>query len=243
MYRVTARAHGWKPIEVPLDAAWGLDAKAMVRAIEFAYPNVIYVASPNNPTGNRVNEQALRAVIAAAPNALVVVDEAYVDYAGPSLRALRAEFPNVAVLRTLSKVGLAALRVGWLEADSSVVRELDKVRQPFNVSASSQAAATAVLRDAWADVSAHVAQIVVERKRVGDAIDALAGFVVTPSAANFVWVKTPNASVDIFERLARAGILVRSFHASGGRLATQLRITIGTAAENDELLEVLRRCA
>jgi histidinol-phosphate aminotransferase len=243
MYRVTARAHGWKPIEVPLDAAWDLDAKAMVRAIEFARPNVIYVASPNNPTGNRVNEQSLRTVIAAAPTALFVLDEAYVDYAGPSLRTLRTEMPNVAVLRTLSKVGLAALRVGWLEADPSVVGELDKVRQPFNVSASSQVAATAVLRDAWPDVAEHVAKVVAERERVSAAIAAMGRFTVTPSAANFVWVETPNAAVEVYEHLARAGILVRSFHASGGRLATQLRITIGTPAENDALLEGLRTCA
>jgi histidinol-phosphate aminotransferase len=242
MYRVTARGHGWKAIEVPLDPSWDLDANAMTRAIEFAYPNVIYVATPNNPTGNRVGEQALRAVISAAPKALVVVDEAYVDYAGPSLRTLRAEFSNVAVLRTLSKVGLAALRVGWLEADPSVVREIDKVRQPFNVSATSQAAAGAVLRDAWPDVSAHVARVVLERDRVSREIGALGGFVVTPSAANFVWVKTPRAAVEIYERLAAGGILVRSFHASGGRLANQLRITIGTRSQNDELLEALRTC-
>ncbi len=190
-----------------------------------------------------MSEQALRAVIAAAPKALVVIDEAYVDYADASLRRLRAEFPNVAILRTLSKVGLAALRVGWLEADSSVVGEIDKVRQPFNVSATSQAAATAVLREAWGGVSAHVAQVVAERERISREIAGLDGFVVTPSAANFVWVKTPRPSGEIYERLATDGILVRSFHASGGRLATQLRITIGTRTENDELLEALRTCA
>jgi len=242
MYRVTARGHGWKAIEVPLDAAWDLDVKSMIRAIEFGSPNVIYVASPNNPTGNRVSEASLRGVIAAAPTALVVLDEAYVDYAGPSLRAMRAEMPNLAVLRTLSKVGLAALRVGWLEADPSVVGALDKVRQPFNVSASSQAIATAVLRDAGGEISAHVASIIAERERVSGEIAAMGRFTVTPSAANFVWVKTPNPAVDVFEHLARAGILVRSFHASGGRLATQLRITIGTPRENDELLEALRSC-
>jgi histidinol-phosphate aminotransferase len=242
MYRVTARAHGWKPIEVPLDATWDLDATAMKRAIEFAYPNVIYVASPNNPTGNRVSEAALRAVIAAAPNALVVLDEAYVDYAGPSLRSLRAEFANVAVLRTLSKVGLAALRIGWLEADPSVVREIDKVRQPFNVSATSQAAATAVLREAWADVAAHVSEVVAERERVRREMASFDAFVVAPSAANFLWVKTRRAAVEIYEELAAAGILVRSFHASGGRLANQLRVTVGSRAENDALLEALRAC-
>ncbi|HEX3344957.1 MAG TPA: histidinol-phosphate transaminase [Polyangiaceae bacterium] len=243
MYRVTAKAHGLKPVEVPLDAAWDLDVGSMKRAIEMMPPNVVFLASPNNPTGNRMSDERLEAVLDAAGDALVVLDEAYVDYAGESRRGWRAKHPRLAILRTLSKVGLAALRIGWLEADEGLVREIDKARQPFNVSATSQAAAAGVLTDAWDEVRAHVEGVVRERERVARAIGSLEGFSVVPSAANFVWVGTPRPAADVHAALLARGVLVRSFHAAGGRLANRLRVTIGTAAENDALLEALRAVA
>jgi histidinol-phosphate aminotransferase len=240
MYRVTARGHGWKPLEVPLDAAWDLDAAGMKRALAFMPPNIVYIASPNNPTGNRVSTDRLEAICDAAPDALVVLDEAYVDYAeGGSLRALRDRHPNLGVLRTLSKVGLAALRVGWLEAEPALIRELDKVRQPFNLSATSQAAARAVLDDAWEHVTAATARVVAERARVTAALSALQGVEVTPSDANFLWVKVPRPAEEVHAALAARGVLVRSFHATGGRLARQLRITIGRPEENARMLAAL----
>jgi histidinol-phosphate aminotransferase len=239
MYRVTSRGHGHKVIEVPLDASWDLDVGGMRRAIELARPSVVFVASPNNPTGNRMSEDRVEALLAAAGDALVVLDEAYVDYAGPSLRTSRARHERLAILRTLSKLGLAALRVGWLEADEGLVREVDKVRQPFNVSATSQAAAAAVLAEAWGEVTAHVARVVAERERLAAAVRAMPGFSVTESAANFLWVETPGPAAATYESLLARGVLVRSFHASGGRLARRLRVTVGTPAENDAFLEAL----
>lgn len=242
MYRVSARGHGHKPVEVPLDAQWDLDVPMMKRAIEMMHPNVVFVASPNNPTGNRMTDASLREVVGASSGVFTIVDEAYVDYATEgSLRGWRDEHPNLGILRTVSKIGLAALRVGWLEADAALVAELDKVRQPFNLSATSQAAAAAVLEDAWDDVQRDVARIVRARAQLTNAISEIDGFFVTPSAANFLWVKTPGSAQAIFEALVKDGILVRSFHASGGRLGTQLRITIGTDAENDALVTALRR--
>jgi len=239
MFRVTARAHGHKVIEVPLDASWDLDVGGMRRAIEMSRPSVVFVASPNNPTGNRMSDDRVEALLAAAGDALVVLDEAYVDYAGPSMRAWRARHERLAILRTLSKLGLAALRVGWLEADEGLVRQLDKVRQPFNVSATSQAVAAAVLAEAWGEVTAHVARVVGERDRLAAAVSAMPGFSVTESAANFLWVETPGPAAATYESLRARGVLVRSFHASGGRLARRLRVTVGTSAENDAFLEAL----
>jgi len=236
MYRITARAHGIKCVEVPLDAGWDLDAGATCRAIEMMRPNLVFLASPNNPTGNALAEDRIRQVARAAAGALVVVDEAYGDYAPSSLRRLRREHDNVAILRTVSKLGLAALRVGWLEADAALVRELDKARQPFNVSATSQAAVAAVLDRAWPSIEAHVAGVVRERERVSAALSAMDGVVVTPSAANFVWLKAPRPAGEVLDALAARGVLVRSFHAAGGRLAQQLRVTIGTAEECDAFL-------
>jgi histidinol-phosphate aminotransferase len=244
MYRVTARGHGMKPVEVPLDASWDLDVRTMKTAITMMQPSVVFVASPNNPTGNRVSEDRLADIVGAtapgAAGAFTVVDEAYVDYCGGSLRPWRDTHGHLGILRTLSKIGLAALRIGWLEADEGLVREIDKVRQPFNVSATSQVAAAAVLESAWEDVRADVLGVTERRDALARAIGELDGFGVTPSAANFLWVRTPISAEAAFEALARKGILVRSFHKSGGRLKDQLRITIGTDAEHDRLLAALR---
>lgn len=287
MYKITARGHGSKPVEVPLDADWDLDVSMMRRALQIMEPTVIYVASPNNPTGNVMARDRLEKVIelstsvgglaqlaaggqgpaggggqgrAGGPDvstmvsakpkddpglpkeaAFFVLDEAYVDYAGEnaSQRDLRARHPHMGVMRTISKVGLAALRVGWLEADPALVNEIDKTRQPFNVSATSQAAAAAVLEDAWGAVQAEVARVVGARERLARAIGAIDGFAVTPSGANFLWVKTPGSAADVHAHLVNEKILVRSFHTSGGRLATQLRITVGTDAQNDRLVTAL----
>lgn len=240
MYKATARGHGWKPVEVPLDAGWDLDLGMTKRAVEMMKPNVVFLASPNNPTGNVMSADRVRGVLEAAPSSLVVVDEAYVDYAPASVRGWRADHANLAVLRTVSKIGLAALRVGWLEADAPLVAELDKVRQPFNVSATSQAAAAAVLEEAWDDVVADVKKTVAARAAVAAELAKLESFVVTPSGANFLWVKTPGPASEVWESLVKQGVLVRSFHAAGGRLTSQLRITIGTDAENEALVSALR---
>lgn len=242
MYRVTARGHGVKPVEVPLDASWDLDVSMMKRAIEMMRPNIVFIASPNNPTGNVMSPRRLRDVITAASGALCVVDEAYVDYAKEgSVRGFRDDYPNLAILRTVSKVGLAALRVGWLEANASLVDEIDKVRQPFNVSATSQAAVAAVLEDAWDEVQADVARVVRARDELTRSLAEMKDVIVTPSGANFVWVKLPVPSETVHASLVRDGVLVRSFHASGGRLASQLRVTVGTDAENEALLAAMRR--
>lgn len=240
MYRVTARVHGYTPIEVPLDANWDLDVDAILRAIEMTRPNVIFIASPNNPTGNRMRDNRLGTILESTRDSLVVLDEAYVDYAGASLRHWRARFPNLAVMRTLSKVGFAALRVGWLEGDEGLIREIDKARQPFNVSATSLAAAAAVLSDAWDEVRAHVDGIIRERERVISALGELPGVEVSPTDANFLWLGTPRPAGVIHAALVERGVLVRSFHGAGGRLANRLRVTIGAQDENDSFLGALR---
>jgi histidinol-phosphate aminotransferase len=241
MYRATARGHGQKPVEVPLDASWDLDAGMMTRAIEMMRPNVVFVASPNNPTGNRMSDDRMAAVLDAAKESFFIADEAYVDYAPASLRSWRTRYPQLGVLRTLSKIGLAALRVGWLEADEALVGEIDKVRQPFNLSATSQAAAAAVLEDAWDDVQKDVDRIVRARAELASAVAEIDGCSVTPSAANFVWVKTRKPAEEVSGGLVKDGVLVRSFHASGGRMANQLRVTIGSDAENETFVAALKR--
>ena len=240
MYRIAARAHGVRPVEVPLDSSWDLDVRAMARAVEVVQPSVVFLASPNNPTGNRLSDDRVQSLLAVAGDALVVIDEAYVDFAGESRRSWRERFPRLGIMRTLSKVGLAALRVGWLEADAALVGEVDKARAPFNVSATSQAIAADVLSEAWPEIEANVRAIVSERERVASEVRALGGYDVAPSAANFLWIGTPQPAAAVSAELLARGVLVRSFHAAGGRLANRVRVTTGARADNDRFLEALR---
>jgi histidinol-phosphate aminotransferase len=186
-----------------------------------------------------MSDDRVRAILSSAPDALVIVDEAYIDYAGESLRSWRERYPNLGILRTLSKIGLASQRVGWLEIDAGLAREIDKVRQPYNLNATSQAVASAVIAEAWDSVRAHVDVVIAERDRVARAIAPLIGFDVAPSHANFLWVGTSRPAQEVYLALVERGILVRSFHKAGGRLANRLRITIGAPDENDALIEAL----
>ncbi len=238
MYRMSARARGIKTIEVPLDASWDLDVAGIKRAIEFARPNIIFIATPNNPTGGAMSEERLRAVIEAAPEALVVLDEAYVAFAQKSAAHLRQAYPNVALLGTLSKIGFASLRVGWMVGPAELVREIDKVRQPYNLSIPQQRGATFVLRELGAEIERVKAFVIAERERIARELRQM-GFDVAPSEANFLWIETPHPADEVHQGLASKGVLVRSFGARGGRLSRRLRITVGLAHENDRLLEAL----
>ncbi|WP_434048628.1 MULTISPECIES: histidinol-phosphate transaminase [Sorangium] len=242
MYKLSARARGMRAVEVPLDAGWDLDVAALARAVAFARPNVVFIASPNNPTGALMSEDRIEAVIAAAKDALVIVDEAYIDFAPRDQLALWRRHPNVAVLRTLSKIGLASLRVGWLIGARELVAELDKVRQPYNIPVPSQRAATFALRELDGELRHVAATVTAERARLARGLTDL-GLSVAPSHANFLWVGTRRPAGEVFGALAARGVLVRSFHAAGGRLAHRLRITVGLREENDRLLAEIAACA
>ena len=242
MYKQSARVRGFKVIDVPLDAAYDLDADAMIRGIAFARPNVIFIASPNSPTSALLARDRIESVIEAAHDALVVIDEAYIDFAPRSQQDLRSRYPNVAILRTLSKIGFAALRVGWMIGPAGLVREIDKVRQPYNIPAPSQRGATFVLRSMGAEINRVRELVVAERGRLTRGLREL-GFGVADSDANFLWVEAKSSAGELAAALAARGVSVKSFHATGGRLARRLRITVGAPDENDRLLAELARCA
>jgi histidinol-phosphate aminotransferase len=241
MYRLSARARGFKVIEVPLDDAWDLDVRGMVRAVEFAQPNIVFIASPNNPTSRLMSLDRLEAFLAATPGPLVVLDEAYVDFAPRNQRALREKYPNVALLGTLSKVGFAALRVGWMIGPPELVSEVDKVRQPYNLPVPSQRGATYVLQHLRDEMTRMAGVVKAERDRLATALTGL-GFDVTPSDANFLWIAAKGPAEAVAQGLSARGVLIKSFHASGGRLARRVRITVGLAQENDRLLDEIARC-
>ncbi len=239
MYRLSARVRGQRVVEVPLDSDWDLAVDSMLTAIEMSEPNVVFIASPNNPTGTMMSRDRLEAVIRAARNSLVVVDEAYVDYADRTQLDLLQSYENVAILRTLSKVGFAALRVGWLVAKSSLIAELDKARLPYNLPSVSQALASFVLTDLRAELDSTIDAVQRERARVEAALLKLPGTLVAPSQANFLWLSLAGSAEETYEALKKHSVLVRSFHGRGGRLERCLRVTIGTPEQNDRFLDAL----
>jgi len=241
MYRITALAHGLEPVEVPLRPDFSLDVPAMQAAIAAHRPSLVFLATPNNPTGNTFTDDAIRAVIASASESLVVIDEAYAAFAGRSLSAWCDDHPNVALLGTLSKIGLAAIRLGWARLPAALAAEVEKARQPFNVNALSQAVAALALGPLAPEFDAHVAAIVAERARLGRALAALPAVHVSPSDANFFLLRFDADPGPLVARLAAEGIAVRYFAGHGAALERCVRVTVGTPTENDALLAALTR--
>jgi histidinol-phosphate aminotransferase len=239
MYRMSARSRGLRVLEVPLDASWDLALDGLKSAIAMSSPSVVFIASPNNPTGNLMSRERLEALIEQAPRALVVIDEAYIAYSDRDQLDLYRRFENVAILRTLSKVGFAAFRLGFLLARPQIVAELDKVRLPYNVPAATQRVAELAFTELAPEVRRITREVTAERARVAARLQQLPGIELTPSQANFLWLRCQKPAAELYEGLKQRGILVRSFHARGGRLAHQLRVTIGTSSENDELCQAL----
>jgi histidinol-phosphate aminotransferase len=240
MYRMSALYAGMRCVGVPLAADFALDVDAMLAAIARERPALVFLASPNNPTGNRFATADVERILRAAPG-LVVVDEAYVAFAAGSLLSRIGEFPNLLVLRTVSKVGMAALRLGYAVAAPEWIAELNKVRQPYNLNALTQAAAPVLLAEAGL-LDAQIAAIVAERTRLAAALAARSDVRTFPSEANFVLARVPDAPAWC-ARLREAGILVKSMHGGHPLLAQCLRITVGTPAENDALLAALETIA
>ena len=239
MYRLNAQFANLRYVGVPLRADFSLDADTTLAAIERERPSLIWLAYPNNPTGNRFARDAVERIIRAAPG-LVVVDEAYYAFADDSFLAQALAFPNLVVVRTVSKIGLAGLRLGYAVAHPAWIAELDKVRPPYNVNSLTQAALPVILDHAEA-LAAQAALIRAERNRLAAALAARPGIEVFPTETNFVLARVGDAPA-CHARLLAAGILVKSLHGYHPLTAHCLRITVGTPAENDALLAAISRC-
>jgi histidinol-phosphate aminotransferase len=235
-YPILTRSAGATPVEVPLTADLHHDLPAMLAAIT-ERTRVIFICTPNNPTGTVVGHEELRAFIAQVPSRiLVVVDEAYVHFQDDPAAArgldLFREFENVAVLHTFSKAyGLAGLRLGYTIAREDVQDGLRKVAMPFAVTDIAQAAGVASL-EAEAELQARVDILIAERARVTEALTA-AGWPVTPSQANFVWLQLGNETDAVQQQLASGGIIARPFSGTG------IRITVADPEANDALIAAL----
>ena len=236
MYGMYALFCGLRYVGVPLRADFSLDESAFLAAMAEHRPAVVFIAYPNNPSGNLFTDEAVARIIAAAPG-LVVVDEAYHAFAGRSFMTRLADFPNLVVLRTVSKLGLAGIRLGFAVARPEWIREFDKVRAPYNVGVLTQAVGERVL--AHGDVlDGQARSIVAERERLAARLKALPGVTSFPSDANFILVRVLDAA-RVFEELKRRGVLVKNLHGSHALLAQCLRLTIGTPEENETLFAAL----
>jgi histidinol-phosphate aminotransferase len=228
-YRLAATARGVPIVEVPTGPRFELDEAAFERAIATHRPSVVFLALPNNPTGTLWRMELALELAARHRDTVIVSDEAYVAYSGRSSLPALAQHPNLVVMRTLSKIGMAGVRVGFTISAPAIAAVLEKVRPPYNVSALDQRAATYLVREAADWCAARAAEVVAARDRL--AIELAAFGDVFDSAANLLLVRF--AKPGVWQGLADRGIATRSFGA--GPLADCLRITIGTPAENAAL--------
>jgi histidinol-phosphate aminotransferase len=234
MYSMNAIFTGMKAVAVPLREDYSFDARAFIERMHLERPALVFLAYPNNPTGVLYPEEEVVQVIRACPG-LVVLDEAYHVFARKTFMPRLAEFTNLVVVRTVSKLGLAGIRLGYMAGRPEWIREFNKVRQAYNVNVLTQAAALFLLERL--DVrEEQAARIRAARAGLGEAIAALPGVRVFPSQANFFLVRVPDADAT-YEALRRQGVLVRNLNPG---LKHCLRINVGTPDENRILLTALR---
>lgn len=240
MYEMSARHLHLRFVGVPLKATdFELDEAAMLAAIRQHQPALIYLSYPNNPTGNLWDAAAIERIVAAAPG-LVVMDEAYQPFASGDSLALMARHPHVLVMRTMSKFGLAGVRIGYLCGARELVEQVEKLRPPFNVSVLNAEAALFALEHA--DVyAAQAAELRQQRERIFTALLALPGIAPWPSQGNMILARVQDAAAT-FAALQRRGVLIKNVSAMHPLLANCLRITVGTPAENTLLLQALQAC-
>lgn len=239
MYRMIAEFVGMDYVGVPLSEDFALDMSVMLSAIEQHQPAVIFLAYPNNPTGNLFALDDVKAIIEAAPG-LVIVDEAYAAFASDTFMQALGEYDNLLVMRTVSKMGLAGLRLGLLAGPAEWLSEIDKVRLPYNINILTQVSAEFAL-DNQDVLDLQTADIRRDRGILFDALAVIDGIEPYPSEANFILFKTPAGKADaIFEGLKARNVLIKNLNKAGGALVDCLRVTVGTPDENIAFIDALK---
>ena len=238
MYDITSRALAQNVVAVPLDEDFDLDADLMLKKARERKAKVIFLACPNNPTGNRFSDSAIRKILEHA-DAAVVIDEAYYSFSGKTWLPLLKKHPNMIILRTLSKIGFAGLRLGVLTASQNIVDELNKIRLPYNINSLSQAVGVTALghRDV---IECQISLLISERERLYNAMFKLPGVTAYPSETNFIMIRTAADASRIHQKLKRAGILIKNLNKPGP-LKNCLRVTIGTPEENRDFFAALKK--
>ena len=248
MYAMSAQLQGMQYIGVPLTADFELDTFAMLDAIATYQPALVYLAYPNNPTANLWNEKSVSHVAAAAAEvgSIVVMDEAYQPFSSRTfldvMKADPDQYAHVLLMRTMSKFGLAGARIGYMMGRSEIISQINKVRPPYNVSVLNCECALFALEHA--DVFAsQAADIRAQRARLEQELQALPGVTPYPSEGNMILVRmtgAPQRADLVFDRLKSRGVLIKNVSKMHPLLANCLRLTVGTAQENDQLLAALK---
>ncbi|MEY8248119.1 MAG: histidinol-phosphate transaminase [Bermanella sp.] len=242
MYKMIATFCGLNYVGVPLTADFELDENAMLAAITEHNPELIFLAQPNNPTGNLWSAQSITNIIEAS-SGLVVMDEAYTAFTDADHLALLHQYPHVLIMRTLSKVGLAGLRLGMLVGRSEWLNELDKIRLPYNINILTQASVLFALQH-YDMLLVQTEQLRVDRLLLQQALAAIEGVQVFPSEANFVLLRAPAGMArNWFSALKNKKILIKCLDGGHDLLHDCLRITVGTSEQNQLLVNALKEIA
>jgi histidinol-phosphate aminotransferase len=244
MYAMSAQLQGLQFIGVPLTADFELDAPAMLAAIDKEKPAITYIAYPNNPTANLWDEGAIKNIIAACAQygGMVVMDEAYQPFSSKSwithIHAAPEANANVLLMRTLSKFGLAGVRLGYMTGPAALINEVDKLRPPYNISVLNCECALFALEH-QAVFAAQALEILAQRAMLLEAIAKLPGAQPIQSDANMFLVRFPDAA-KTFDGLKQRGVLVKNVNKMHPLLSNMLRISVGTPQENQQLLKALQ---
>ena len=239
MYAQIARSLGLEFVGVPLRSpGFGLDRERMSVAIRDCRPSVVFLSYPNNPTGNLFEPADIDAVLSIAPG-LVVMDEAYSPFARASYLERVLEFPNLLLMRTVSKLGLAGLRLGYLLGNPAWIEQFNKVRLPYNINVLTQVTAEFALSH-FIYFERQCDQICTEREKLFDALCQLEGISAFPSRTNFILFRVQDRDAGaVYSRLKNAGILIKNLSQGHELLQGCLRVTVGTSTENEHFIRAL----
>jgi histidinol-phosphate aminotransferase len=239
MFQRSAQFAGMDFVGVPLQADFSLDRAAMLAAIAEHKPSVVFLAYPNNPTGNLYDEADMVAIIEAlGETGIAVVDEAYQPFARTSFMDRLPQYPNMVVMRTLSKLGLAGIRLGYLAAAPDLLTEFDKVRPPYNINVLTQVAAEFAL-DHVDVLDEQAARLNAARAALAASLEALPGVTVFPSSANFITLRVPDADRTC-AKLFEERVLIKNLSKMHVLLANCIRVTVSTPEENAVFLNALK---
>ena len=240
MYRLIALMNGMRYVSIDLKPEdFSLDLPKALDFIQQQQPAVVFIANPNNPTGNIHDLDTLRQIADVVPG-IMVVDEAYEPFTDITAMPLLGEYEHVMLMRTVSKMGLAGLRLGYLLGENRWIEQLEKVRLPYNINVLSQQAAIFALKHIEV-FKGQAAQIRGERQKMFEALDAMPSLDVWPSEANFILFRVPQGEgKNIHERLKQRRILLKSLHGAHPNLQDCLRVTVGSEEENDKFLQSMR---
>ncbi len=238
MYRHNAELYGMNYVGVPLNEDFTLDLPAVLSAIDKHQPALIFIAYPNNPTGVCFRREEVEAIIRAAQG-IVVVDEAYGAFSRDSFLPQAGSVENLVVMRTISKIGFAGLRIGYAAGSPAVMGELAKILPPYNMNQLSLATAKFALQH-HDTIQTTIDILKAERERVFSGLSAIGRLKAFPSEANFITVRVPDADA-LFNTLKENRILIKKLHGTHPLLAQCVRITIGSPEQNDAVLDIIRK--